>query len=432
MAHQVEIYLRWVQYLLQVKLKDRQVILLNMDETSLSSKIATKYGVFAQQHADEHRNHDVGSPRQRSWTCMLKALICSDHTMMKHLPQVMMPKYRNGDSPPAALKVSYESMGQPLEAWHKSSGWATSTSMLLWLRTLSKRLKTLAPQAECVLLLDCASTHVNARFLMDAIRLKIHVLIVPAGCTWLLQPLDVYVFGPFKRALRKRLSLWQVQSRSSIIDIHTRISLTGETLQKELVAKSWAEKMKRVGLSHSVEGLNKKLRILTKNSNLSPQAPTKDDLELLLGKGARMNRVDWQKLLVRGPIAKSVCPGAATGGALASQDTPLPPILRLNKLGSKSSLIVSTLHSAGSASEDPVRPAEIPRTVVPIKLRLWNKLPPSAKRTQVPPATPSSSSSSAHGAVNYDINGLQQVRVGPCAGTRKHSAELKQQQLQTE
>ena len=56
--------------------------------------------------------------------------------------------------------------------------------------------------ARILLWMDAASQHDGIDVLNHAARLQIFLVLVPAGLTWLMQPLDVYVFAKLKTALR--------------------------------------------------------------------------------------------------------------------------------------------------------------------------------------------------------------------------------------
>jgi hypothetical protein len=59
------------------------------------------------------------------------------------------------------------------------------------------------PAARRMLIMDGHSSHVTARVLSFCIQNAIDLLIMPPHCSHVLQPLDVSVFAPLKRALSK-------------------------------------------------------------------------------------------------------------------------------------------------------------------------------------------------------------------------------------
>ena len=92
-------------------------------------------------------------------------------------------------------------MGRPLEYWIGTGGWVTSEVMKNILTRLRAAVRLTRGNARILLWMDAASQHVGIDVLNHAARLQI-VLVLPAGLTWLMQPLDVYVFAKLKTALR--------------------------------------------------------------------------------------------------------------------------------------------------------------------------------------------------------------------------------------
>lgn len=419
----MQIYLRWVQYLLTVKLKDKNVVIVNMDETSLSGKLVSKFGVFAEFDVNEAGSDNVPQTLIHPWTCALKGVICSEASLMKHIPQVLLPKYRKRQSPPVHLKESYEQMGAPLQAWHKTSGWSTTISMLLWLRSLAHTLRTHAPDSEHVLLFDCAPTHVNHRVLQEAKRLRIHILVVPARCTWLLQPLDVYTYAIVKRCLRAQLARCQTMSSNGVVNITARLRVTGEVLQRRLISNNWSRQLQKVGLSSDLSMLNSTLKKVTHGLDLTPRTPSRDELLLLLGKAGKKSKIDWGKLLVDG-VTSPDQPGKSSHSAAAAAVQPPDPPLICKKLGDTCKRQLAPSDVDTDVTQKHVISSMATCALRPITLRRWQKLP-SASILQFRDSASAAAPSTSGTCVNFDVNGLPTMRVGPSAGTRKYTAQLK-------
>lgn len=61
------------------------------------------------------------------------------------------------------------------------------------------------PDLQPILLLDCVSCHIHPEVVARAQELELWMTVVPAGLTFLLRPLDVYAFAPYKTCLAKCL-----------------------------------------------------------------------------------------------------------------------------------------------------------------------------------------------------------------------------------
>ncbi|KAH7462731.1 hypothetical protein FOMA001_g18485 [Fusarium oxysporum f. sp. matthiolae] len=97
-----------------------------------------------------------------------------------------------------------------LEDWEFTSsekGWTNNHIALIWLKMVfipSTKLEN--PKEPRLLILDGHGSHMTKDFLFECCNNNIFVLFLPAHSSYVLQPLDVAVFGPLKRAYRKFLS----------------------------------------------------------------------------------------------------------------------------------------------------------------------------------------------------------------------------------
>jgi hypothetical protein len=83
-----------------------------------------------------------------------------------------------------------------------SSGWTSDSHGYEWLTTVFEPLtKPTDPTARRLLIMDGHSSHITANVIAFCMRNAIDLLILPPHCSHILQPLDVGVFAPLKRAL---------------------------------------------------------------------------------------------------------------------------------------------------------------------------------------------------------------------------------------
>lgn len=83
---------------------------------------------------------------------------------------------------------------------HSKSGWTTGEVMIKYLNWLSKEVMK---NEEFALVLDVYSSHREESVKLEAARLKIKLIYVPACGTGTFQPLDRKIFGPLKQMLKK-------------------------------------------------------------------------------------------------------------------------------------------------------------------------------------------------------------------------------------
>ena len=77
---------------------------------------------------------------------------------------------------------------------------------MTWLARLVRTLRTRKPDTQLILILDAATIHLSGTFRRRALSLGVRLVFIPAGLTWLLQPLDTHVFAALKRDIRTRLT----------------------------------------------------------------------------------------------------------------------------------------------------------------------------------------------------------------------------------
>jgi hypothetical protein len=83
-----------------------------------------------------------------------------------------------------------------------SSGWTSDSHGYEWLTTVFEPLtKPTDPTSRRLLIMDGHSSHITANAIAFCMRNSIDLLILPPHCSHILQPLDVGVFAPLKRAL---------------------------------------------------------------------------------------------------------------------------------------------------------------------------------------------------------------------------------------
>ena len=90
---------------------------------------------------------------------------------------------------------------------HSKRWWTTSDVMINYLNWLSK---DVINNEEFALVLDVYSSHREQSVKLEAVKLKIKLIYVPACGTGAFQPLDRKIFGPLKKMLQKNDRMNQI------------------------------------------------------------------------------------------------------------------------------------------------------------------------------------------------------------------------------
>ena len=366
----------------------------------MNTKVATTHGMFSREAEKDLVEEVEQTKRARTIPCTVWGTVCSCAKLQPKLPQVILPKYAKQASPPERMNNTFAAVGAPLEAWHKTGGWNNTVTMKLWLKRLRACVKEHDPELNIILQMDCSSVHLNMETLRCAKLLNITVVMVPARCTWVLQPLDVYVYAALKRALRRGLSRHELSSPNGNIDVLSRIAIIGQSIHEVLVGKDWAWAMERLGTG-ATSKLKPGVAELCEGCDTSPRLPTIDELKFNLGKFGTHGKVNWYRMLCE-PVAA------------VYKKAPVKPQVTIPEAKAASS---TSSASSGSAA--------VAKSVTPILATRLGYQPPAAFEAEkfVPKVVgvrlltkrlPS--------ATNLDVERPHTDRVGPAAGTRSEVA----------
>lgn len=314
------IFLRWLRHVLSERAGGKPVVVVNMDETFLSNIKPWKKGIVcrrasgAEGHAGNIRKD---APLSRT---TLIASVCSHAALQRVLPQIRLPRGKPGKFPSAPTGRAYALAGAPQVALHGSSGWNTAMTMKCYVRLLSASLKRGAPGHVVVLVMDCCPSHLSADVLAAARRAGVHVVIIPARLTWLMQPLDTHVFALLKRIIRTAEYDWKAGRDERRMGEADRIELHGAAIRQVLVEGDWSRTMARAGLLQGAALLRQELANAVAGDDLRPRAPTVHELAALLNESEQRATSLMRLLLPSLPVPRTTSsgPSAAAGAAAAA------------------------------------------------------------------------------------------------------------------
>ena len=362
-----------------------------MDETSVLSPPTKRRGFFVKLRIGKDQKKAFQRAGQRR--CSLMGVICDNADLQKHLPQVLLPRARKQQDPGSRMKAVYASMGAPLQAWHGSSGSVDADVLKMWLRTIKRCVTEHIPDAVIVLAMDSHPVHKAESILRLARKLGMHVVIVPARCTWFLQTLDVKVFHVLKHTMRRLLMATEAIESSGVLHWEQHVEAVAESIQTVLVKRSWERQMTDMGMSVNAVPEQTELGKLVAGQDLSPRPPTMDELREILGKSTVNDKLNWNVLFDFGESepadAEPRVPTATTTQA------PVEALSRL--LSAPAPGVASSSTGRESSVFDPT--SNTPAGIVRL-----------ASRHRLPPAP------------NHRVKIEPVERVGPSAGTRSQTS----------
>lgn len=282
---QVRLYLNWVRYAIDVVMKGRTFVVINMDETSINSVEDSGCGLRGRVHLRQrvqHRGRDA-EDRSNVKTSLL-ATVCDSAALQPLLPQIILPKYTKRATPPQSLRTTYAATGEPLEYWHRTGGWATTDVIKRWATRMRSAIHSFNPDAWIILVWDCSQTHLNLQVANHLRLLGILAIMLPAKLTWLLQVCDVCVFREFKQRLRMHKSFLRLATPDGRLRAGDWISCCGGAVREIIVSRSWEDAFDRMGLGADVASIKGRVRRAIDVTSVGPALPTRAQFGRMVNK----------------------------------------------------------------------------------------------------------------------------------------------------
>ena len=173
-------------------MKDAPDRIFNVDETGVQT--VTQGGkVLAQKGC---RNVQIISSAERGSTTTIVAA-CSASGYF--IPPMIIFK---GTRKPSAETIESLPQGSVIEM--SKSGWIDKDIFLRWFKHFLRFAPERGPNQKLVLIMDGLRSHESQELFQEALKNNVELISLPSHTSNCLQPLDLSVFGPFKRSWRER------------------------------------------------------------------------------------------------------------------------------------------------------------------------------------------------------------------------------------
>ena len=165
-------------------------LIVNMDEASLTYELTGIVGTLKSRPSMGWEPGQRVRRGDRRGNVTYIASISNDKEVNKILPQILLGNSHRFLKKP--LKDAEAAVGDMVVIWRENSAWNNHYLMHL----LCGRLREYLDHREVILLMDMAPCHMHPSVFPLARRKGIRIILIPAGLTGLLQPLDTHVFRP--------------------------------------------------------------------------------------------------------------------------------------------------------------------------------------------------------------------------------------------
>ena len=114
-------------------------------------------------------------------------------------------------------------------------------------------------------------------------------MLIPAGLTWLLQPLDTHVFADFKRGMHRLQAATRANAAGGALPAGYWIHCIEACVRDFFGRQDYATSFARNGLASSQDNLRPCIRQLVRDQpTRAARAPSQEELEQLVGRPGRM------------------------------------------------------------------------------------------------------------------------------------------------
>ena len=172
------------------------------------------------------------SQRVKSCSFHTTLVVCGSASGVVVPPMVLLPGVRR----PKGLEINPEEI---LDVVLSPKGWMNSTTFVLFLQKFDNWIVAHQIQKPLILIVDNASSHSGIEALQFAKSHGIIIFFLPPNATHIAQPLDVAVFGPFKKTLN-----------TTFRDV--RLTVPGATISKTQMVDCILRTWKRANLKDNI------------------------------------------------------------------------------------------------------------------------------------------------------------------------------------
>lgn len=232
----------WYNYLASKAPPAKRLLRVNIDETSVSLWQGSGKGTiaFARRGDAEHEAHQSVPRRLKRMNMTHVAFICDAADLQPKMPQIFIGnaaifkvsdiRVLNAEAPDNILFVRQKS------SWNNS---------FLFRKILKLFVDLLGPNFSLlfyvIMLFDACRQHLNEDTLAYMKSLGLHLCLIPARLTWLLQPLDTHAFQLYKNLLRSIYAEARCASPSGSLSTIEFSRLLFRVVRQCLQGRLWAQ-----------------------------------------------------------------------------------------------------------------------------------------------------------------------------------------------
>ena len=316
---------QWYNYLAACVPVGRTILRINLDETSICLYQGARFG--------NSFDLDGGAPVQnaslarRRMCATLVAMICDAPHIQPMLPQAFICNERL--FPQAELATLRAGLPKNVRLLRQRNAWSSIALTMMIVRLLRDALAPYMAEFMPILLFDAAKIHINPKVFAQCGRAGLLPGMVPSSMTWLLQPLDIRAFCPFKMVLQKEYQACRIRAAGGVVPISEWLACVCAAIRLVLQGRHWGPAFDAAGFGPSQAGVSERTRAMLGTDaplHVGAAQPTLAQLGLCFPKRSKVPSKAIWKACGLAPTVVAVVPPAKAKAVAAALIPPPPPV----------------------------------------------------------------------------------------------------------
>ena len=248
---------QWSNFLESRAPWNKKIIHINLDETSCRLCGETNKGAVAigqtRSRKDALQGEHRASLSARRSAVTLVASVCDDTEIQRELPQIVI-----GSEKVVQQTVSHTLNADPfgrVYCLRQKSAWLNSRLMSTIIKLIGKTLEKFTSTHYFILNMDACPIHCTQEVARACNRAKLHLCLVPASMTGVMQVCDTHVFSQLKGFIRQgmeRLRLDSVTGEATTLRV---MQLLAEAVDHVVKKKIGKMRLSRMGFATNNKAL---------------------------------------------------------------------------------------------------------------------------------------------------------------------------------
>ncbi|CAJ1417449.1 unnamed protein product [Effrenium voratum] len=238
-------YFRWVNGALAQS--DKAPLIINMDEASLAFHLTGVVGtVLKASRLSRLQPGDRAKLSARRGALTHIASICNDPAFNDVLPQILLGNTRQFIL--GTLQTAQAEAPANVYLWREKSSWNNTRLMQKYIQLLCHLLGGALQERTVYLVVDMAACRTHPSVHSCALEKGLRMILVPAGMTGVLQPLDVYVFRQFRSKIQELWLECKENAKDGEVTLLLWLRVVCGAIQSIISGRPWQNAFQRTGL----------------------------------------------------------------------------------------------------------------------------------------------------------------------------------------